>query len=120
MRECYPVMLLGLGVSMCSGVRSKSMAQGQDKLNLLQATAREQADADKRKRVFAIVMDARQDSRIWVNEVARVTLQCGERGSSGCVQGCILWSLVFVFCELWFFRPLHNRIATPPLTEVKG
>ena len=74
MRECYPVMLLGLGVSMCSGVRSKSMAQGQDKLNLPQATARNQADADKRKQVFAIVGDARRDSRIWVNEVARVPL----------------------------------------------
>ena len=75
MRECYPVMLLGLGVSMCSGERSKSMAQGQDKLNLPQATARNQADADKRKRVFAIVGDAQRDSRIRVNEVARVTLR---------------------------------------------
>ena len=75
MRECYPVMLLGLGVSMCSGERSKSMTQGQDKLNLPQATARNQADADKRKRVFAIVGDARRDSRIRVNEVARVPLR---------------------------------------------
>ena len=52
----------------------KKHGTGQDKLNLPQATARNQADADKRKRVFAIVGDARRDSRIRVNEVARVTL----------------------------------------------
>jgi hypothetical protein len=45
----------------------------QDKLNLPQATARNQAD--KRKRVFTIVGDARGDSRIRVNKVARVTLR---------------------------------------------
>ena len=45
----------------------------QDKANLPQATARNQAD--KRKRVFTIVGDARGDSRIRVNKVARVTLR---------------------------------------------
>ena len=43
----------------------------QDKANLPQSTARNQAD--ERKQVFAIVGDAQWDSRIRLNKVARVT-----------------------------------------------
>jgi hypothetical protein len=72
MRECYQVMPLELEVSMCSRVRSKSMAQCRTCLLFPRATARNRAD--KRKRVFTIAGDARQDRRIQVNKVARVTL----------------------------------------------
>ena len=45
-----------------------------DKANLPQATARNQAD--KRRRVFTIVGDARPNGRIRLNKVARATQRC--------------------------------------------
>jgi hypothetical protein len=98
------------------------MAQGQEKLNLPQALARNQADSDKRKRVFAIVGDARRDSRIWVNEVARVTLWHSlEREEVADVfEGAFGGIKCLFFVSYGFLDHCIMELQPPPLTEVKG
>ena len=56
---------------MCSGVRLKSMAQRRTRQIFDRQQQRNQAD--KRRRVFTIVGDARSNGRIRPNKVARAS-----------------------------------------------
>ena len=75
MTEFFQLMPSGLGVGMCSAVRLRNMVQFRVQckadLPLPQATARN--PADKVKRDFTFIGDARLDGRIGMTKVARVT-----------------------------------------------